>query len=126
MTKKQLRAAVMRFLADKNRVLSMENLCALAGISHDTFRDVFQLRKTSMTIPTQIRMEKALKALQKGEVTVQRNPDRTITARYRRKAQPDIARGLSLTMKNGRIAIKTGLVNVNDYTAPTFKELLER
>ena len=126
MTKKELKAAIDRFCADEGRVLSIENLCALAGISKDTFRNVFRLGVTSITIPTQLRLEKALKALERGEIKVMRNPDKTVTASWRRKAEPEFARSMGLAFRGGRIVVKTGLVNVNDYTKPTFKEELER
>lgn len=126
MTKKQLRAAVMRFRADPNRVISIENLLVLAGISKDTYRDVFITGATPITVSTQLRLEKALTAVKNGEVKVMRHPDKTVTVGYRRKAEPEFARGYGLTMRGGRIAVKTGLVNVNDYSQPTFKEELER
>ena len=126
MTKRELRAAIDRFCADENRIISIENLCELAGISKDTFRNVFRLGVTSITIPTQLRLEKALTAIQNGEVRVMRNPDRTVTISYRRKSEPEFARGYGLTLKDGRIVVKTGLTNVNDYTKPTLKEELER
>ena len=126
MTKKELRAAIERFRADPNRIVSVDNLCALAGISHDTYRDVFLTGRTSLTVPTQLRLEKALTALERGEIKVVRNPDKTVTASYRRKPQPEFARGYGLTVRDGRIVVKTGLVNVNDYSRPTFKEELER
>lgn len=126
MTKTQLRAAIDRFLGDPNRIISVKNLCELAGISHDTFRDVFQIGRTPITVQTQLRLEKALKAIQNGEVKVMRNPDKTVTVGYRKKADPQFARGYGLTVKGGKIAVRTGLVNVNDYSRPTFKEELDR
>lgn len=125
MTAKQLRAAITRFRADQGRIVSVENLCSLAGISADTFRNVFITGVTAMTVPTQIRMEKALAAIERGEVKVMRNPDKTVTAHYRRKAEPEFARSLRLNLRGGKIGIAAGLVNVNNYTKPTLKEELE-
>lgn len=124
MTKKQLREAVARFVADPNRVISVKNLCEIAGISDDTFRDVFKFQKVSLTVTTQIRVERALEAVKRGEVKVQRLSSKHMVVGYRRKPEPEFARGYGLTMKNGRIAVRTGLVNVNDYTRPTFEEEL--
>ena len=84
MTKRQLRAAIERFMGDKGRVISIRNLCELAGISEDTFTNVFVHRTTPITPTTQIRFEKALTAVKNGEIRVMRNPDRTVTVQYRR------------------------------------------
>lgn len=125
MTRDQVYSAVERFLKDEGRVISEENLCDLAGISYTLFKHIFKYKTRRLTPTIQLRMEKALGSIERGEVKVVRNPNHTVTVGYRRKPQPEFSRGYGLTVKNGRIAIKTGLVNVNDYSEPTFKEELE-
>jgi hypothetical protein len=125
MTKVDLRKAVERFFADPNRIVSVKLLCELAGISDDTFRAVFQTKITPMTPTTQVRMERALMAVERGQVKVFKTPDRVHHIAYKRKAEPEFKRGFSLTMKNGQIAVKTGLINANNYRTRTFKEELE-
>lgn len=126
MTKVQLRAAVERFMDDPHRVVSEKMLCELAGISEDTLRNVFKTKITPITITTQIRLEKALEAIERGDVMVLRNRDKTREVHYRKKSQPEFKRGFSLTLRNGQVAIRTGLQNANSYRQPTFKEELER
>jgi hypothetical protein len=124
MTRKAILAAMKRFDADKGKVISMRMLCELAGISHDTYQNVRDGR-SPMTEVTQIRLERALGAVERGEVKIMRRPDQTKFISYRRHAKPDMRRGFSLTVKGGRIAIRTGLQNASDYTRTTFGEELD-
>lgn len=125
MTKKELRAAIARFMADNKKVVSQRLLCELAGISADTFQNVFVNGKTELTVTTQLRLEKALLAIERGEVVVTQKHDQTRHISYRRRAEPEFRRGFTLTLKNGGIGIKTGLQNVNSYRGKTFLEELE-
>lgn len=125
MTKIELRAAVERFMADKKRVISERMLCELAGISPDTLRNVFKTKIYDMTPVVQIRLEKALMAIERGEVVVTQKWDQTRQVGYRKKPEPEFRRGLGLTFKNGRIGVKTGMQNANCYTQRTFVEELE-
>jgi len=125
MTRVQMREAIKRFLADEDRVLSERLFCQLAGISKLTFRKVFHGGET-LTPMVQLRVEKALKALERGEVRLMQNRDRTKYVEYRREPQPELRRSLGLQMKNGKIELKIGLRNANDYTQPTFKEQFEK
>jgi methylphosphotriester-DNA--protein-cysteine methyltransferase len=125
MTKVEMYKTVDRFMADKNRVISMKMLCVLAGISKDTFVNVFKHKTTPLTPTTQIRLERAFEAIERGEVAVTQKWDRTRHVHYQRKAEPQFKRGFALTVRGGRIAVKTGLVNANCYRGKTFSEELE-
>ena len=125
MTKKDIRAAVERFMADETNSMSERLLCELAGISRDTFRNVFKHKITDITPTTQIRMERALKALEAGEVSIYRRKDRTRYIQYRKEAKVPLAPGLRLTLKEGQIGLKIGMRNKNCYTSKTFKEEME-
>jgi len=124
MTQKQIYAAIDRFLADEGRVVSEKNFCTIAGISYELFKQMFKYKTAPMSVTSQLRLEKALGSLERGEIKVMRNPDQRTVAGYRRKPEPEFSKGYGLTIKNGRIAVKCAPVNVNDYTAPTFKQKL--
>ena len=121
MTKKQIRSALERFERDKSKVVSLRLFCDLAGISLDTYKNL-RADKYEMSEMVQIRLERALGKMERGEVKVMHHRDRTNHIAYRKVAEPEFKRGLSLTLKNGRIAIKTGLQNANNYRRPTFEE----
>lgn len=123
MTRLQIRKAIARFQADEGRVLSDEKFCELAGIGYRTFRDIFEDGK-NMSVPTQLRVEKALAALEKGMVRLMQSGHSKIVE-YRREPKPDMVRGLGLQVKGGRIQLKVGIKNANCYTAPSFKDQLE-
>lgn len=125
MTRNQIKAALERFCADPGRVISQELLCELAGIDPKTLRNI-RTGAHDMAPTTQVRLERALKAIERGEVKIMERHDRTRYITYRRKPEPAVKRGLSLTMKDGRIAVRAAPVNPNCYTAPTFREELER
>jgi|APFre7841882654_1041346.scaffolds.fasta_scaffold16830_2 hypothetical protein len=126
MTKKEIRAAVERFIADETTNMSERLLAELAGISIDTFRNVFKHKTTDITPTTQIRMERALKALENGEVSIYKRRDRTRYIAYRKEAKIPLNPGLRLTLKGGQVGLKVGMRNKNCYTETTFKEELER
>jgi AraC-like DNA-binding protein len=125
MTKAQVREAVERFIADPNRTMSERLLCELAGISRDTFRDVFKHKIQGLTPMVQLRMERALTALEKGDVTIFQKKDRSRYISYRKEAKLPLKPSVGLTVKNGQIGLKIGPRNVNCYTSPTLKEQLE-
>lgn len=124
MTKREILAAIKRFDADPFRVLSIELFCQVAGISADTYQNVRD-GKYEMTEMVQRRLEIAFGKVERGEIKVMRNRDLTKFAAYRKNPQPERKRGLMLIMKNGKIGIRTGPVNPNCYTTPTFEEEID-
>lgn len=125
MTKADIKKAVRRFMRDDTKVLSQNNLCELAGISKMTFQNVF-LYGENMSDETQLRMERALTAIEQGRIALMQYPDKSRHPEYRREAKPELRRGLGLTMKGGRIGLKIGLENANNYRAATLGEQLDR
>ena len=126
MTRNELRLAVLRFRDDPNRVISIDLFCELAGISPDTFTAVFR-DHGMMTKYVQVRCERALKSIERGEVKVMRGRYRKHTIEYRYGApQPDLKRTCALNLSGGKIGLKIGVTNANDYTKPTFLEQLEK
>jgi len=125
MTKLEIRKAVRRFMSDQTKVISQNNLCELAGISKMTFQNIF-LYGENMSDETQLRMERALTAIEQGRIAVMRYPDATRHPEYRREPNPELRRGMGLTLKGGRIGLKIGLENANNYRTPTLGEQLEK
>jgi len=124
MTKVEIRKAIERFRDDEGRVLSEALFCELAGIGLKTFRQVFG-DGTNMSVQTQLRVERALKALERGEVRIMQGKGGVRTVEYRREPRPDIRRGYGLQVRNGKIGLKIGVENANCYTAPTLRDQLE-
>ena len=120
-----MREAIRRFLGDDRSPISERMFCELAGISRVTFRSVFH-DNTTLTPMVQVRVEKALEAIRNGDVRVMQNRDKTRYLEYRRESKPEFRRGMGLELKNGKIGLKVGLRNPNDYLQPTFKEQLDK
>ena len=112
-----------RLLAD--RPMSIELLAQLAGLSDQTIKMVFKYKRMPMSETTQIRMSKALLRLQNGEVEVVQFRDLTRAVRYVKNPRPRIKRSYALTVKDGEIKLKIGLKNRNDFSEPTFEELMK-
>ena len=124
MTKAEIRKAIARFRADEGRVVSEYMFCELAGIGYRTFRQVF-VDGTNMSVQTQLRVERALKALERGDVRIMQGKGGVRSVEYRREPRPDLRRGFGLQVKDGKIGLKIGVENANCYTAPTLKDQLE-
>jgi hypothetical protein len=123
MTKKEIFAAVQRFRADPDRVISEQLFAELAGISETFFHKIFRYGEP-FGPRTQLRLERAIKAIENGEVAVmQKGRHRFVT--YRREPRIDYKRNYGLTMKGGKIGLKLGMTNANCYTGRTFKEEIE-
>ena len=125
MTRNEMYEAVRRFRADRDKPISNRLLCEAAGISIDTFKNIFDLG-LPMSEMAQRRLGRALTAWANGDLRVMRNRNASKYIEYRREAKPDMQRGVNLTLKGGRIVLKVGPRNMNDYTQPSLKERLEK
>ena len=79
-----------------------------------------------MSEMVQIRMERALQSLARGELRVMQNKNRTRYIEYRKEPKPEFRPGTRLQFKGNRISLVTGLRNLNDYSQPTLKDDLEK
>jgi hypothetical protein len=124
LTKADIYNRVARLRADPNRLISAVMLSELAGISIDTFKNVFVSRETPMSETTQIRMSRALERFEAGEVEVMFGRDKKHFIQIHQKPKPKLKRGYGLTVEGGEIKLKIGIRNRADYSEPTFKELM--
>jgi hypothetical protein len=116
---------VSRLIADESSPWSWSMLGELCGYHWQHLRHVFIYKDTPMTDPLQIRMSKALGEIERGEVSIMRNKDNSRFVKYNKDPKLRVARGYQIELRGGQLAVKTGLVNRNDYSKVTLKEQLE-
>jgi hypothetical protein len=114
-----------RFLLDPKRGISKKLFAEVAGISEFHLEDVFQFQTLPLTNYVQVRVSKALKAWQNGEIAIMKNADRTKFVQYRRKPEPVMKRSMGLQLVNGELKINVGIKNKFDYSQPDLKEQFE-
>ena len=126
LSKAELKRQIKRFLADKDRGISIPMFAQLAGISRATLLDVFDYETEPMSETTQRRVNKAYFAWLNGEIAIMQNRDRTKFVQYRKEAKPVLERTTGLQVVNGEIKLKLGITNKYDYSQPTLDEQLKR
>lgn len=114
-----------RFADDPNSPFSWQSFAELSGVSASHLRRVFVYRDAPLTEEVQVRVSRALDRLKAGEVTVMYNKDKTRFVKYHPEPKPRVSRGYKIALIDGRLQVKTGLVNRNDYSQTTLKEQLE-
>lgn len=124
--KKQLLEIIDRFLSDPNRGISVELFAELAGVGVQTLKLVFQQKKAPLSEYVQRRVSKAYEEWRDGHVRVMRNRNRVIFSEYRKEPKMFLKRDMRLSLENGRIVVKTGVVNRFDYDRPTLAQQFKR
>ena len=122
--KSELLSHMKRFVADKDRGISIPLFCDLAGISVAHFRDVFVDEKHPLTETMQRRVNKAYAHWKAGMVRVMRRNDNTRYVDYRREAKPPIMPNVGLKLTSEGIKLRVGMVNRHDYSESDLKEAL--
>jgi hypothetical protein len=125
LTNAELFRRMERFQADANSPWSWKMLAELVGLSETTLRDTFIYKTYPLSVVLQVRLSKALGQIERGEVTVMYNKDRSRFIQYNNVPKPRAARSNKLVFEGGRIRVKPGIVNKNDYSQPTLLEQLE-
>ena len=121
---RQLLIEIKRFVKDKARGISVENFADIAGMSAKHFRDVFIEELHPMTYNVQVRVSRAYRSYQRGEIVVMQNRDNTRFAQYRKEAKPHYVRSTGLQVVDGQIKIKIGIRNAADYSQENLDEQL--
>lgn len=124
-SKTELRVKIKRMMADPNKPISDRLFAELAGISYQNFMDVFVKELHPMSQMMHVRVAKALERLEKGEVRVMRNRDKTRFIEYLKVPKPPLRKETRLSFSDGEFKVKLGLVNRADYSRPTLKEELK-
>ena len=122
--KKDLLLYMQRFAQDKERGISLNLFCDLAGMSLTHFKDVFIYKTELLTETVQRRVSRAYQTWAEGRVTIWQNRDRTKYVSYSKEAKPRMIRSTGLQVVNGEIKIKLGITNKADYSNPTLNEML--
>ena len=121
-----LRKTMKRFLADRNRGISLELFADLCGISKKTLQDVFINEEHPLTEYIQRRVSKGYTEWKNGEVAIMQNRDTSKFVQYRKEAKPVLHKTTGSHLVNGEIRIKVGINNRYDYDSNTLIDELER
>lgn len=124
LSKIELKKQIRRFYDDKDRGISIQHFCDLAGISHRMFHSVFVYEEEPLSEHIQMRVNKAYAAWKEGSVAVMTNHTRKKWVQYRKEPKPPVVKQLSLQVTPEGIKVKAGLVNRHDYSSPSFDEQL--
>jgi hypothetical protein len=124
LTKQELFRQMKRFVKDRERGISIDLFCRLAGISTVQFYEVFVHRTYPQTEMMQLRVSKAYQQWKEGNVKVMRRKDNTRFVEYRQESQPAMMPGMGLKVTPDGIKIKVGMVNRHDYSEIDLKEAL--
>jgi len=124
LSKRELTKYMQRFVADKDRGISIALFAELAGISHSHFYDVFIYNKEPLTEMVQRRVSKAYQQWKAGNVKVMKRIDNTRYVDYRKESQPVFMPKMGLQVTSDGIKVKVGMVNRHDYSETTLDEAL--
>lgn len=111
-----------RFIRDKERGISMKLFADLCGVNKSHLLDVFWYRSEPLTEYMQRRVAKGYEAWKNGEVAIMQLRNRSKYVEYRREAKPRILPTTGLQMINGKIGIRLGMRNIDDYSQPPLFE----
>lgn len=125
LSKAEIRRRMARFLEEGNRAMSMKFLGELAGLSERLIFGMFVGNTHAISEESQVRMSRALLRLERGDVTVMRNRNRTKYLQYNREPKPRVVRGYGLKLDGGKITLNVGLKNKANFSERTFREQME-
>jgi hypothetical protein len=114
--KKVLMERIDRFLADKKRGISAALFADVAGITEDLFKKNFISKTLPISEMTQIRVSRALKQWEDGEIAVMQGMYNTRFTEYRRVPKPRMYRHLGLQVVDGQVKMDVGIRNRADYS----------
>lgn len=125
LSKAELYRRMDRFQADSNSPISWRFLAELVGMNENYLRQIFIDRAYPISEQVQIRVSKSLKQIERGDITIMRDKSNRRFMKFNNTPQPRAARGLQIKMIDGKLAVKAGIINKNDYSQRTLKEDLE-
>jgi len=122
---KELMRIMKRFFANPKRGISKKLFSDLCGVSMTQLYGVFVYEDLPMSLMVQKRVSKAYQEFRNGEVGVYMNRDCTKFVQYRKEAVPPLKKGNRIELQNGKMVLKIGIVNRNDYSDQTLDEQLK-
>jgi len=123
LSKKELLRQMKRFVADKDRGISMALFAKLCGLTPDKMWTIFVTETEPLSEYTQLRVNKAFAEWREGNVRVMRDGHRKYVD-YRRQAIPPLMPSTRLNLTAEGIKIKVGMVNRHDYSELDLNEAL--
>jgi hypothetical protein len=105
-----------RFIADKERGISMALFAEMCGLNKDFLLDVFKRKTEPLTERTQIRVSRAYHNYKDGYVRIMQNRDRSKFVEYRREPERVVVRSQKIALVDGKLQIRLGLRNPRDYS----------
>lgn len=124
-TQQELKRIIKRFVADKNRGISVRLFCELAGLTTTHLREVFIHERETLTPIMQQRVARAYERFKRGEVkTMTQSNKRWVE--YRDVPQPKLKRETRLVLTPDGFQIRAAVRLRGDYDQPTLEEQLRR
>lgn len=123
LSKKELMRQMKRFIADKDRGISIPLFAEVAGIHHQYIYTIFQTETYPLSEYYQLRVSKALQSWMAGELRVMQHK-RKKYVEYRREPKPPLMQSMGLRVTPDGIKIKVGMVNRHDYSELDLNEAL--
>ena len=112
-----------RFVADKDRGISVALFAQLCGLTPDRIWTVFITETEPLSEYTQLRVNKALSEWRQGRVRVMRDGHKKYVD-YRKQEIPPLMPSTKLSLTPDGIKIKVGMVNRHDYSELDLNEAL--
>ena len=122
LSKIELKRQIKKFLADKDRGISIQLFADLCGIHPSHLLDVFKYESEPMTEMVQMRVNKAYHEWKSGRVRVMKRQNNTRYVDYRKEAVSPIMPSTKLTFTHQVIKLKVGMSNRHDYSDIDFNE----
>ena len=114
--KRELLRQIKKFLADKERGISIQLFADLCGISMAHLLDVFKYETEPMTEMVQMRVNKAYKEWRDGRVRVMKRQNNTRYVDYRKEPVSPYMPSNKLMLTRDGIKLKVGMANRHDYS----------
>lgn len=122
--KRDLMRIMKRFIADKNRGISLNLFADLCGIHKDSLQKIFVDEEYPLTEYMQIRISKGYEAWRRGSVAIMQNRDTSKFVEYRKEDKPRLTRGYGIQFVDGKPTLNIGVRNRNDYSGLDIDEQL--
>ena len=114
--KRELLRQIKKFLADKDRGISIQLFADLCGISSAHLLDVFKYETEPLTELVQMRVNKAYREWREGRIRVMKRQDNTRYVDYRKEPVVPLMPSNKLMLTKDGIKLKVGMSNRHDYS----------
>lgn len=126
LSKAELFRRMDRFQADSYSPISWRFLGELTGYNPAYLKTIFVTRENTLTENVQIRVSKALKQIENGDVTIMRDKTNKRFMKFNNKPEPRLAKSYKIKLIDGKLGLKIGIINKSDYSQPSLQEEMEK